>query len=74
VGVGGAARDGLEHVAHGRGGREESRVARAEGEVVAEREGTQAQAGREARSGVEKVGMWAGDVVEQVAGEGTEAR
>jgi hypothetical protein len=74
VGVRGAARDGLEHVAYGRCGREESRVARAEGEIVAERERTQVQAGGEACGGVEKVRVWAGDVVEQVAGEGTEAR
>lgn len=72
--MGCAARDRLEHIANGRGGREESRVSRAESEVVAEREGSQAETEREAGGGVEKVRGRVGDVVEQVVGEGTEAR
>jgi hypothetical protein len=48
-------------------------VALAEGQVVTEREGRQAEAVREARGGVEEVRGRAGYSVEQVAGKGPEA-
>lgn len=72
--MGGAARDEFEHIGYGRCGREEGWVARPEGNVVAEREGRQAEAESKTGGGVEEAWGRVTDIVKQVVGKGTEAR